>query len=621
MAYAQERQDVSRDQVIENLEGMRKYEGPPRTFWPLLLENSARLAEASFGLILVQEAHDESWKTICIWPPKERSQLQTAELIKKIESVADVSVEDKCSWSTNLPGGSRSGHAAILGLRLELLEENCESVAVFLLDRNGDEELESVSTNLKLIADTPAVYQLGRLARQAKDDVNQFSEALDLMLLLNAEERYLAAAMTFCNEVAARYLCSRVSLGWLEKGYLKVQAISHMERFEKKMEVIQSLETVMEEAFDQDEELTWPVSNDSTAVTRDHESYVREQSVPFMTSLPLRLDQASVAVLCCERAGEAFSASELKGLRVLCDQTARRLSDLKQQDRWFGARIAADIRKKIPKLKSADHTLAKVLGVILSLLLAFMLFGQLPYRVEAPFILRTDDVKYMPAAHDGYIDSVAVKVGDQVEEGTLLLTLDTRELLLEESAAIANLNRYAREAEKARAENALAEMKISSALAAQAKAQLDLIRYKLNHSEVRAPFKGVVVEGDLDELQGAPVNKGDVLFKVAHLEQMYVELEINERDIHEVTEGLAGEIAFVSQPELTFPIDLQRVDPVSQAKQEGNTFLGRAVLPEERAGWWRPGMSGIAKLDVGSRNVLWILTHRTIDFFRMLLWW
>ncbi len=621
MAYAQERQDVTRDQVIENLERMRKYEGPPKTFWPMLLENSARLAEASSGLILVQEGTDESWKTICLWPPRDRSMVQTAELIKKIEAVADASIEEKCSWSTNRPGGGRGEHAAILGVRLELLEENCESVAVFLVGKSEEEVLDGVATNLKLIADTPAIYQLGRLARQAKDDVNQFSEALDLMLLLNAEERYLATAMTFCNEIASRYLCSRVSLGWLEKGYVRVQAISHMERFEKKMEVIQSLETVMEEAFDQDEELVWPVSGDSTAVTRDHELYVREQSVAFMATLPLRLDDAPVAVLCCERAGEAFSATEMKGLRVLCDQAARRLGDLKENDRWFGARIAADLRKKIPKLKSAEHTFAKVIGVTLTLILAFLLFGRLPYRVEAPFILRTDDVKYMPAAHDGYIDNVPVRVGDAVNEGDLLLTLDTRELLLEESAAIANLHRYSREAEKARAENALAEMKISSALAAQAKAQLDLIRYKLNNSEVRAPFKGIVVEGDLDELQGAPVNKGDVLFKVAHLEQMYVEFEINERDVHEISEGLTGEIAFVSQPKLKFPIQLERVDPVSQANEEGNTFLGRGALPEERADWWRPGMSGIAKIDVGSRNVMWILTHRTIDFFRMLLWW
>ena len=102
---------------------------------------------------------------------------------------------------------------------------------------------------------------------------------------------------------------------------------------------------------------------------------------------------------------------------------------------------------------------------------------------------------------------------------------------------------------------------------------------------------------------------------------MYVEFEISERDVHELAEGLTGEISFISQPQLKFPVQLERVDPVSQAKEEGNIFMARGVFLEQKANWWRPGMSGVAKIDVGSRNVLWILTHRTIDFFRMLLWW
>lgn len=621
MAFVQEIHKVDKDQVIESIEALRKFDGSPKSFWPLFLENAARLSEAGFGLLLVQDDAENPWKNLCCWPMRERSLIQSAGLLKKIEAVADEALTHKCAWDDKVPGSNKTEVAAILGVRLELAEEDWASVAVFLLNDSSEGFLEGVATNLKLVADTPAIYQVGRMARQAKDDVNQFSEALDLMLLLNTEERFLASAMTFCNEIASRYSCSRVSLGWLEGGYVRLQAISHMERFEKKMEIVQSLETVMEEAFDQDEELIWPPPAESTAVSRDHESYVREQAVPYMVSLPMRLNDNPVAVISCERATEAFSPSELRGMRVVCDQAVRRLEDLKTNDRWFGARIAQDIRKQVPMLKSAEHTFAKGLGIFLALLLAFLLFGRLPYRVEAPFILRSDDVKYMPAAHDGYIDHVEVRVGDRVDKGDLLLTLDTRELLLEESAAIANLNRYAREAEKARAEKALAEMKISSALAAQARAQLELIRYKLEHSEVRAPFAGIVVEGELDELQGAPVNKGDVLFKVARLERMYVEFEINERDVHELENGFPGEISFVSQPQLEFPVTLERVDPVSQASEEGNTFLGRGVLPPEKAEWWRPGMSGIAKIDVGSRNVLWILTHRTIDFFRMLLWW
>jgi len=36
--------------------------------------------------------------------------------------------------------------------------------------------------------------------------------------------------------------------------------------------------------------------------------------------------------------------------------------------------------------------------------------------------------------------------------------------------------------------------------------------------------------------------------------------------------------------------------------------------------WWRPGMAGVAKIHVGHRSFLWILTHRTVDFLRMFFW-
>jgi hypothetical protein len=37
--------------------------------------------------------------------------------------------------------------------------------------------------------------------------------------------------------------------------------------------------------------------------------------------------------------------------------------------------------------------------------------------------------------------------------------------------------------------------------------------------------------------------------------------------------------------------------------------------------WWRPGMSGLCKLEVERRSLFWILTHRTVDFLRLKLWW
>ena len=494
-------------------------------------------------------------------------------------------------------------------------------MAVFLLPEASKKRAEEASIRLNLIADTPSVYQLGRVLGQAKEDVGKFSDGLDLMVLLNEKKRYMAAAMTFANEIASRYRCERVSLGWLKGGYVRLQAISHIERFEKKMDVVQELEAVMEESLDQDEEILWPRPAESTAITRNHESFSKREGSAHMVSIPIRLDDAPVGVLTCERSGEPFSEPAVRSLRLLCDLASRRLGDLKDQDRWIGARMVASVREGAARLVGVEHTFAKLAGILVAGLLAFGIFGKLNYRVEAPFVLKSDDVAYVSARFDGYIDQVPIDVGDLVEPGDLLLTFDTREFLLQEATALANQIRYQREEERARAQRAAAEMMIAEALAEQATAQLNLVRHYLSQSEVRAPFTGIVVEGDLKELRGTPARKGDALFKIARTENLYAELEIDERDAHEMAEDAGGEISFLSRPDLAFPITVERTDPVALIKEEQNIFIARAGFPQEAAPWWRPGMSGIAKVDIGRRNVLWILTHRTIDFLRIYFWW
>lgn len=610
------------DQVIVHLQKIRHFTGHPDRFWPAFLQLATRLAKARIGVLLVQGKNVGTWKKLSVWPAKYSQLVSSPELDTIIKQVAEDSATNRCVWDTKRTSESKFTNILVLGLRLELDEADGANVAVFILDEKYAESVEQTATRLKLVADTPAIYKRACAAQQAMKRAVQFFEALDLMVLLNAEKRYMAAAMTFVNEVASRYRCPRASLGWLDRGYVRLQAISHMERFEKKMDIVQTLEAAMEEAFDQNEEMLWPPPVGSTAVVRDHEIFSRNQGAKFMVSVPIRLDDSPVGILTCERTEEPFSEADVHRLRILCDQTARRLGDLKENDRWFGGRMAAAFRNRASRLLGVEHTFAKCIGLLVCVALIFLLFAKLPYRIEAPFILRSDDVRYLPAPFKGYIDEVHVEVGDEVEEGEVLLTLDTTDLFLEESAALANKIRYSREAEKARAETALADMKIALALTDQAKAQLDLVRYHLNRAEVRAPFKGIVVEGDLEELKGAPVTKGDVLFKVSRVDNMYAELEVSERNIHELALYASGEMVFVSQPQLKFPIEVERIDPVAIAKKgEGNVFIVRCLFSEGMADWWKPGMSGIAKVTVGKRNVLWILTHHTVDFFRIRLWW
>ena len=232
----------------------------------------------------------------------------------------------------------------------------------------------------------------------------------------------------------------------------------------------------------------------------------------------------------------------------------RRLSELKRTDRWFGARLATTTRETLAKVVGVEHTWAKVIAVLVAIGLAVLFFGRMNYRVEAPFILRTENVAILTAPFNGYIEEVPREIGDDVQSGGLLLKLDTKNLLLEEASALADQERYTREAEKARAGKALAEMRIAEAQAEQAHVRLEMVRYKLSQAEVKSPFTGVIVEGDLRKHIGAPVKQGDPLFKVARTDQMYVECNVKEYDIHEVRGDATGEIAFLSKPRLKFPI-------------------------------------------------------------------
>lgn len=494
-------------------------------------------------------------------------------------------------------------------------------VAVAFLPEADARQARDALLRLALTADIPASYQEHQAAQQAQRDVEKFATALDLVAQVNTPPKFLAAAMALCNGLATRFGCDRVSLGWLERHQIRLRAMSRTENFNRRMEAAQKLEVAMEEALDQDDEILWPAPAESTVVTRDHEAYATDQQISHLCSLPLRVKNKPVAVLTCERQQSPFTETALQQIRLCCDLVAPRLTDLKHRDRWFGARWAATAREYLATFVGPEHTWAKLLACTGALLLGVLFFLKLPYRVEGNFVLRSDQVAYMTAPFDGYIDEVHVRPGDLVTNGQPLLAFKTTELELQQSAALADLSRYLREAEKARAADALAEMRIAQAQADQARARLDALRYRLEQAVLRAPFDGYVVEGDWRDRLGAPVEQADVLFQIARTDRLYIEAEINERDIHELIGHSKGEMAFVSQPKLKFPIRITTLEQAAFPKDQENVFFVRCEAVNGPQLWWRPGMSGLTKFDIEPRPLIWIITHRTVDFLRMWLWW
>jgi hypothetical protein len=615
MARKTSRDDDLYVRSLEDLQRLRRFTGTPPQFWSTFLRILVAISEANNGLIIFRNPDTKTdWRVLAAAPRGLATETSTESLLEQMDGLTSDCLKNGAA-QLELNGEE------ILAVKLHTATEREDCLAALSLKGGNRSRTIENFKRLQLLADVPAGYQLQRIALESKIQVEHFADVMDLMVLVNAEKRFLAAAMIFCNELASRHNCERVSLGWFHKGYVRVQTISHVDHFDRKTEAVQMLEAAMEEALDQDTEIVVPAEHSGGSISRDHQAFARANDISNICSLPLRVDAEPLAVCTCERTASPFSEEQLRLLRLSCDQASRRLADLKRSDRWFGARLAMGLREKLGRVIGYEHTGLKIIVLLVAALLGVAVFGRFPYRVKTPAILRTDDVAYLTTPYDGHIEKVWVRVGDEVSEADELLRLDQTHLLLREAELIAEKNRYLSEFEKARASNAFADMRITQALYDQADARHDLVKHQLSQSVVHAPFTGIIVEGDLIERIGSPVQQGDVLFKLAQIERLYAELEVNETDIHQIQGSLEGEIALTSRPQDTYPITLFQMEPAAIPKEKGNVFIVHCNFPEGPQEWWRPGMTGIAKLDIGERRLIWIISHRTVDFLRLRLWW
>jgi hypothetical protein len=66
-------------------------------------------------------------------------------------------------------------------------------------------------------------------------------------------------------------------------------------------------------------------------------------------------------------------------------------------------------------------------------------------------------------------------------------------------------------------------------------------------------------------------------------------------------------------------IEIKRITPISASEDGRNYFRVEAVM-ESYSDLMRPGMEGIAKIDVGKAKLLWIWSRRLVDWLQLFAW-
>lgn len=446
---------------------------------------------------------------------------------------------------------------------------------------------------------------------------------LDLVSQVMQTPSFELATLKLANGLAAHYGLAQAVVGWVRGGGQRAVAISHLERFERKSENIRLIEAALEETAAAEVALCHPPLDGLQAGGPALAALCDKLGFGQVAAWPQRDPQGNVqSVLLLAFMSVPDRAPATGSLLLAQEMLQPWLADLHGRDRWWGRRLAGWAQAHLEKLLGPGHPWIKAAGIAASLAALYLAFGTWDYKVEASAQITTDATRLISAQFDSRVEEVHATAGDLVRQGTVLAVLDTRDLRQQEVEAAAELKRYEAEAARHRAADDLAEMEVAQARQAQAQARLVRLQDYIAHARNVAPFDGVVVEGERKDLQGMPVKKGDPLFRIAQVQGLYALLHVAERDIRDIRPGARGELSLLSRPDLRIPFELAAVIPVAQVKgQEGNQFMLTARLLEAPQPWWRPGMTGLARIEVGERNVGWVLTHRLVDALRMKFWW
>ncbi len=471
--------------------------------------------------------------------------------------------------------------------------------------------------NLEFFASLWRFHQV----RQSSDPSDALALAMGVLSTVNRTNRFQQFAMALCNEMASRFACDRVSIGFLKGRYVRLAAMSHTEKIGKGMDLVRAIEVAMEECLDQDTETIHPEPPGFTGVSRAAGELSRQFGSGCVVTLPLHYKDKVFAALNLERGpAESPDARELKQMRLIGELVAPRLAELRRHDRWFGARLGGWIMDKAGWLLGPKHTLGKLGALACMAGAAWLCVARGEYKVDATFVSQPMEQRVVAAPFEGFILAAPVRPGEMLAGGeTLMAELETSELRSLLAMRRAEQRSHEKEAALARRDNKLAESQVAEAKAEQAAAEASLLEEKIGHAKIFAPISGVALSGDWTKKIGAPVKQGEALFEVAPLSHMEADLYVPEEDISDIRVGQEGEMAAAGRPDEKIRFRIERITPMAEMVKQKNVFRVQVRLPEPPE-WLRPGLEGVAKVHVDDRPLVEIWTRRAVNWLRMKLW-
>ncbi len=437
-----------------------------------------------------------------------------------------------------------------------------------------------------------------------------------------AQERSAAAAMAVCTELALLAHCERVSIGFRSSGRMRVAAMSGVSDIRQRQNLVRLIVAAMDEAADQRVPVVLPpLRGTNSLITLAQGELARVGGHAAILTVPIHLRDRVVGALVFER-------------DVPFDELATRLArdaallvgpileikyrlDLPWPQRLSRALTLWRTGEARQARKGHRHLRPAIVASALALV-AFATLVPVTERVVAPARIEGSIQRVVAAPVDGFVQVVHVRPGESVREGQLLLTLDDRDLTLERERIQSEIAQLDKVYGEALSREDAAPIATARAKLDQARAQLALAEEHLARSQLKAPFDGLVISGDLVQSIGMPVKRGQELMTIAPDRGFRAVIEADEQDIAGLQLGQPAQILFAAWTGTPVLVKIERIAPVATVVSDRNIFELEATMAALEA--LRPGLRGVARVEIGQRPWAAIQYDRMARWLRRTLW-
>jgi multidrug resistance efflux pump len=448
------------------------------------------------------------------------------------------------------------------------------------------------------------------------------SASMKFILLLSgvqSRNKFAESATVLVTELASALQCDRVSIGFRDKYTMQVVAMSHQGLLNEQQAFLRPIAAAMEEAALQAATVALPEEGTPRIGLAHMELMTRHASTEIAT-VPLARNGRVYAALTLERArNKAFTREELKFLETVAVLLGP-LLELKRRAQlgWLASTLMQVREARAAMTGRGRQRLLAIFIAAFALLIAAG-FYPVQYRVSAPAHLEGLVQRALSAPSDGFLKLVRVRPGDEVKEGQVLVELADEELQLERRKSQGELAQLDSTLGDALGRHDRALIATTAARIEETRAQLELTESRLAHVQIKAPFDGVVIKGDLVQSVGAPLRQGDSLLVLAPSAGYRVIVDVDERDVADLSLQQGGQLTLSAFAGEEFRITVIRITPVSSTRDGRNFFEVEAKL-DGVDGRLRPGLQGVAKVEVAQRPLVWVLTHTVWNWLRVAVW-